>query len=50
MLSQGAWMWSWKDSIDRTFMRKYSDDLTAMAAKMMASGGGESGAGLEEVW
>ncbi len=25
-------MWWWKDSIDRTFMRKYSDDLPAMSA------------------
>jgi hypothetical protein len=34
---QGAYLWYWKDSIDRAFMRKYSDDLPdkmAMMAKM----------------
>eukprot|EP00798_Chlamydomonas_sp_ICE-L_P016425 gene16425-22639_t len=24
---EGGWLWNWKDSIDRTFMRKYSTDL-----------------------
>ncbi|KAJ9509339.1 hypothetical protein QJQ45_001789 [Haematococcus lacustris] len=28
---QGRWMWWWKDSIDRAFMRKYGDDLPVMA-------------------
>lgn len=28
---EGAWLWKWKDSIDRKFMRKFGDDLPEMA-------------------
>ena len=28
----GAWIWRWKDHIDRTFMRKFQDGLPAMPA------------------
>lgn len=41
--AQGAYLWNWKDSIDRAFMRKYSDDLDAMRDKMMKSEGQAAG-------
>lgn len=28
--TQGAYLWNWKDKIDRAFMKKYGDDLPAM--------------------
>ncbi len=34
---RGAWVWKWKDSIDRRFMRKFSD-LAMNGARPMASG------------
>ena len=34
---EGAWLWNLKDSIDRSFMRKYGDMLDEMRAKMMAT-------------
>lgn len=36
VMQQGKWLWSLKDYIDRSFMRKYSDDLPDM---MMMAGG-----------
>jgi len=41
---EGAWLWNVKDSIDRSFMRKYGDMLDEMKAKMMAAGAGGAGA------
>ncbi len=29
---EGEWVWTWKDYIDRKFMRKFSDDLPEMKA------------------
>jgi len=36
--TQGSWMWGWKDSIDRSFMAKYSTMLDEMDAKGMMGG------------
>jgi hypothetical protein len=45
LLLQGSWLWWWKDSIDRAFMRKYGDDLPPMSASMKGAGGGMQGSG-----
>jgi len=29
---EGAWLWKWKDSIDRKFMQRFGDDLPEMTA------------------
>jgi selenide,water dikinase len=37
--AEGAWVWKWKDHIDRRFMRKFSEDLPPMSMSDMASPG-----------
>ena len=37
--AEGAWVWKWKDHIDRKFMRKFSEDLPEMSMSAMTSPG-----------